>query len=154
MGPFDWIIVIFIIVVVLGLALYFLNRWASKRLVEHNRLLEQTRQTVSIFVIDKKREKLQKANMPKAVMEQVPRWNRLMKMPLVKAKVGPAIHTLVCDREVFDALPVKKTVKVEVSGIYIAGMKGFKSKAERARRRKKPSVSARLKGLFSRFSKS
>jgi hypothetical protein len=31
---------------------------------------------------------------------------------------------------VFDALPVKKTVMVELAGMYIVGMKGMKTKKE------------------------
>ena len=135
MNPWDIPIILLIVITVVGLGLYFLNRWSSKRLVEHNSMIETHKQPATIYVIDKKREKMQNANFPKAVMDQVPRWNRFMKVPLVKAKVGPQILTMMCDKKVFDALPVKKTVKVEVAGIYIVSMQGLKSKEELAARR-------------------
>ena len=45
-------------------------------------------------------------------------------MAIIKAKVGPQITTLMCDKPVYDILPVKKNVKVEMAGIYIVGIKG------------------------------
>jgi hypothetical protein len=54
-----------------------------------------------------------------------------MKMPLVKAKVGPQVTTLMCDPKVFEVLPIKRNVRVELAGIYIAEMKGMKTKKER-----------------------
>ena len=128
--------IVFAVVALIGLGIFLLNRWASKRMVEHNSLVERTKQTVSIYVIDKKKERMQNANFPKAVQEQVPKWNKLMKMPLVKAKIGPQIITLMCDKQVFDALPVKKTVKVDLAGIYIVSMKGLKTKKEMAEARR------------------
>jgi len=135
MGPWDIAIIVFIVLVAVGVAIYFLNRWASKRMVQHNSMVETHKQTVSIYVIDKKKEKMQNANFPKAVLEQIPKWNKFMKMPLVKAKIGPQIMTMMCDKEVFEALPVKKTVMVDIAGIYIVNMKGMKTKAEMASRR-------------------
>jgi len=135
MTGWDIAIIVFIVLVAVGIAIYFLNRWASKRMVQHNDMVASHKQTASIYVIDKKREKMQNANFPKAVMEQIPRWNRFMKMPLVKAKIGPQIMTLMCDKDVFNALPVKKTVSVDIAGIYIVNMKGMKTKGEMASRR-------------------
>ena len=51
-------------------------------------------------------------------------------MPLVKAKVGPQIVTLISNQKVYDALPLKKNVKVELAGMYISGMQGLKTKRE------------------------
>ncbi|MCL1998587.1 MAG: hypothetical protein FWG65_07465 [Turicibacter sp.] len=135
MGPFDIAIIVFVVVVVIIVAVYFLNKWASRRMVEQNTMIERTKQTVSMYIIDKKHEKMQNANFPKAVMEQLPRFNKMVKMYLVKAKVGPQIMTLVTDKEVFNALQVKKTVKVDLAGIYIVSVKGMKSKEEMAERR-------------------
>ena len=124
----DILVISFIVVAVIALALFFLNRWASKRMVEQKMMIERTKQPASIYVIDKKRDKIDNANFPKVVQEQIPKWNKLMKMYLVKAKIGPQIATLMCDKEVFDALPLKKTVKVDIAGMYIVSMKGMKSK--------------------------
>lgn len=138
-GAWDIVIIVFLVAALVGVGLVLLNRWASKRMVEQQSLIERTKQTTSIYVIDKKKDKIQNANFPKAVQEQVPRWNKFMKVYLVKAKIGPQIMTLMCEKAVFDALPLKKTVKVDLAGIFIAGMKGMKSKKEMAalRREKK-----------------
>ena len=82
-------------------------------------IVEQNKQTISALIIDKKKIKISQANMPKSVMEQVPKRMRFQKVPLVKVKVGPQILTMFSDKQVFEALPVKKIVKLEVSGGYI-----------------------------------
>ncbi|MCL2592899.1 MAG: hypothetical protein FWD82_05990 [Defluviitaleaceae bacterium] len=127
---FEIIITVGIILAVIAGILYFLNQWASKRMSGQQKMIESSRQTITIYVIDKKRDKIQNANFPKSVEEQMPKRMKLMKFPLVKAKIGPQIVTLICDKKVFNALPVKKNVKVDVSGGYIVGMKGLKSEKE------------------------
>lgn len=130
LGPWDIVIIIAVVLLAIGIGLYFLNRWASRRMADQQDAVERNKQTVSIYVIDKKKDKITNANFPKAVYEQVPKWSRRMKTPLVKAKIGPQIMTLMCDAKVFAALPVKKTVKVDLAGLYIVGMKGMKTKME------------------------
>ena len=44
-------------------------------------------------------------------------------MPVVKAKIGPRVMTLLSDPKVFDQIPIKAEIKAEVSGIYIVGIK-------------------------------
>ena len=125
------------IVAIVGVTIfYFLNKWAGKKAATQHDMVEQHKQTVSIYVIDKKKDKITNAGFPKAVQDQIPRMAKIMKTPLVKAKIGPQITTLVCDAAVFDALPVKKTVSVEIAGAYIVGMKGMKTKMEMAEVRK------------------
>lgn len=136
MGSWDILFIVAIVVVAVGLGLYFLNRWAGRRMADQQDAVERNKTTVSIYIIDKKKDKVTNANFPKAVYEQMPKWSRLMKMPLVKAKIGPQIMTLMCDNKVFDVLPVKKTVKVDMAGMYIVGMKGMKTKKEMADLRK------------------
>jgi len=126
----DVLFLVFIIVAALGVALYFLNKWASTKMVEQQETMERVKQMVSIFVIDKKKEKAVNSTLPKEVKSKLPKIYRFIKMPLVKAKVGPQIITLISDQKVFDALPIKKNVKVELAGMYIAGMPGLKSKKE------------------------
>lgn len=150
MSLWDIFIIVFIIIVVVVVGVYFLNKWASKKMVEQKTLIERTRQSTSIYVIDKKRDRIQNANFPKAVHEQLPKWNKLMKMYLVKAKIGPQIMTLMCDKEVYMALPLKKTVKVEIAGIYIVSMKGMKSKEEMSAQRNKGSGLPWYKKLLGR----
>ncbi|MDR0999269.1 MAG: hypothetical protein LBL96_00450 [Clostridiales bacterium] len=126
----DIILLVFLIVAALGVGLYFLNRWASKRMVESEEQMARVKQTVSIFVIDKKKDKPMNSNLPKEVKSKLPAFYRFLKVPLVKAKVGPQIVTLMADAKVFEALPVKKNVKIELAGIYISGMQGMKTKKE------------------------
>ena len=136
MGMWDILFLVAIIILVLGIAFYFLNKWASKKSSEQHNMVEAHKQTVSLYIIDKKKDKLTNANLPKAMVDQIPRMGKLMKMPLVKVKAGQQIMTMVCDKDVYDALPVKKTVSVEVAGAYIVGMKGMKTKLEMAAHRK------------------
>ena len=132
----DILIIVFIVVVVAGGGLYFLNRWASTRMVQHQRMIEQSRQTISVFTIDKKKLKPSEANLPKVVSEQLPKRYKYMKLPFVKAKVGPQIMTFMCDKRIFDAIPLQKNVKIDVAGIYIIDMKGLKSAEEMKQHRK------------------
>ena len=129
------LIVVLVAILVLTV-LYFLNKWAGKRTAEQQDMIQQHRQTVTMFIIDKKKDKITNAGFPKAVQDSIPRMAKLVKTPLVKAKVGAQIMTLVCEASVYDALPLKKTVTVEVAGAYIVGMKGLKTKQEMAAHRK------------------
>lgn len=86
-------------------------------------MINQNKMNTSILVIDKKKMKITEANLPKMVVDQVPKFYRIRKMPLVKAKIGPKITTLICDPQVFKTLPTKKQVKVELAGLYITGYK-------------------------------
>ncbi|MCL2197947.1 MAG: hypothetical protein FWB80_03390 [Defluviitaleaceae bacterium] len=136
MWPWGVIFIVSILILIVGVVLYFLNSWAGKKAAQQNEMVAQHKQTVSIYVIDKKKDKLTNANFPKAMTDQIPRMGRMFKMPLVKAKVGPQIMTLMCEEETYKILPVKKTVTVEVAGAYIVGMKGKKTKMELAAQRK------------------
>lgn len=136
LGIWDIFIVVGIVLVVAFIGLYFLNRWAGKRMATQQEAVERTKQTVTIYVIDKKKDKLTNANFPKSVTDQIPRWSRFMKTPLVKAKIGPQIMTLMCDAKVYGILPVKKTVKVDLAGMYIVEMKGMKTKRQMDETRK------------------
>ena len=130
------VLIVSLVILVVGIGFYFLNSWAGKKAAAQNEMLEQHKQTVSIYVIDKKKDKITNANMPKAIVDQMPRTSKLMKMPLVKAKIGPQIMTLISDPDTFKVLPIKKTVSVELAGAYIVGMKGMKTKMQLDEQRK------------------
>ena len=132
----DILIIVAILIAIIVLVLYFLNKWAGRRMANQQEMIEQHKQTATIYIIDKKKDKITNANLPKAMASQIPRMGRLMKMPLVKAKIGPQIVTLICDNAVFPALPVKKNVTVEIAGAYIVSMKGMKTKQQLAEQRK------------------
>lgn len=68
------------------------------------------------------------SGLPQFVIDQTPKYLRRSKLPIVKAKVGPQIISLVCDEKIFDSVPVKKEVKAMVSGIYIVSVRGLHGK--------------------------
>lgn len=139
------ILVIFIILIAVLAVLYFLGRKLEKRQVEQQALMEASAQTVSMLVIDKKKMKIQDANLPKIVYEQTPKYMRWAKVPVVKAKIGPKVMTLMADERVFEALPLKTEAKVVISGIYITEIKSVRGGAIPAAPKKK--------GFLARFKK-
>lgn len=124
-----WQIVLLVILVVLIVAvivLYFLGKKAQKKQAEQEQQIEAYKQNVTMLIIDKKRMKLKEAGLPQAVIDNTPKLMRGSKLPIVKAKVGPQIVTLVCDEKIFDLVPVKKEVKATVSGIYLTNVKAIR----------------------------
>ena len=119
------LLVILAVLIIAVVALYFFGKKAQKRQAEQQQQIEAYKQTVSMLIIDKKRMKLKDAGLPAMVMEQTPKLMRRAKLPIVKAKIGPQIMTLVCEESIFDSVPVKKEVKATVSGIYITAVKGL-----------------------------
>ena len=87
--------------------------------------------------------KLKEAGLPDIVIENTPKYLRRSKVPVVKAKVGPKIMTLMCDAQVYPLIPVKKEVKAEVSGLYIVGVKGIRGSLE--------TPAPKKKGFFARL---
>ncbi len=122
------IVMIVIIVVLIGLCigLYIFGKKAEKRQAEQQEQMEAAAQTISMLIIDKKKMKLKESGLPAAVIESTPKYLRRTKVPVVKAKVGPRIMTLMCEGKVFEVLPVKKEVKAVVSGLYITGIKSVR----------------------------
>ena len=95
-----------------------------------------------MFVISKKRMKLNEAGLPAQVTASTPKLMRRSKLPILKVKIGPQIMNLVCDAKIFDSVPEKKEVKATVSGIYVTEVKGLRGK---------PVVKeAKKKGFFAR----
>lgn len=118
------LVILAVLIIAVG-ALYFFGKKAQKRQAEQQQQIEAYKQTVSMLIIDKKRMKLKDAGLPAMVLEQTPKLMRRAKLPIVKAKIGPQIMTLVCEESIFDSVPVKKEVKATVSGIYITAVKGL-----------------------------
>lgn len=122
------LIVILVILAAVVVALYFLGKKAQKKQEEQQQQIDAYKQNVSMLIIDKKRMRLKESGLPQAVIDQTPKLMRRSKLPIVKAKVGPQIVTLVADEKIFDDIPVKKEVKAVVSGIYITSVKGMHGK--------------------------
>ncbi len=130
MSFLDWLIIIVVVIGAIFVGLYFLNKWAYKKMDTQQTMIDKMKQSMSIYVIDKKRDKITNVNMPKAVIEQMPKMYKKMKLCFVQAKIGPQIMTLICDKKLFEAIPVKKNVKAEIAGIYIVGVAGVKTEKE------------------------
>ena len=137
-------IVIIVILIVACVVLYFLGKKAEKKQAEQKEQMDAVAQTVSMLIIDKKKLKLRDAGLPAVVLENTPKYLRRAKVPVVKAKVGPKIMTLMCDGRVFEVIPVKKEIKAVVSGLYITGIKSVRGGSIEVPQKKK-------KGFFSRF---
>lgn len=130
MSPFLNVLIVILFILVAALAvLYFLGKKLEKRQVEQQQALEAAAQTVNMLVIDKKKMKLKDAGLPKIVYEQTPKYMRRTKLPIVKAKIGPKVMTLIADAKVFEVLPIKTEAKVVISGIYITEIKSLRGKA-------------------------
>ena len=127
-----WIIVLIVLAVIAAIiaVLYFLGKKAQKKQAEQQEMLEANKQTISMLIIDKKRMKLRDAGLPQIVLDQTPKAMRGSKLPIVKAKIGPQIMSLICDEKIFDSVPIKKEVKAVVSGIYVLDVKGLHGKTE------------------------
>lgn len=141
------IVMLIVIIVLIGacIGLYFFGKRAQKKQAEQQEQMEAAAQTVSMLVIDKKKMKLKEAGLPTVVLENTPKYLRGTKVPVVKAKIGPRIMTLMCDAKVFEVIPVKKEVKAVVSGIYITGIKSVRGGSI--------AVPEKKKGFLDRFKK-
>ena len=142
-----WMIVLIVsIVVVIALfaAVYFLGKRMQQKNLDSRAQMEAMAQTTSMLIIDKKYMKLSEAGLPKVLFEQAPKGLRRAKAPIVKAKIGPKIMSLICDEAIFDELPVKTEVKATISGIYIIDVKNFRG-APAAPVSKKAGFLAKLK---------
>lgn len=142
-----WQIVLLVITAVLLIALvvlYFLGKKAEKKQAEQQEKLDAVAQNVTMLIIDKKRMKLKEAGFPAVVVENTPKYLRRSKVPVVKAKIGPKIMTLMCEESIFPLIPIKKEVKAVVSGIYITSVKGIRGGLETPQKKK---------GFFARFKK-
>ena len=135
------IVMLIILAVLAGIAvaLYFLGKKAQKREEEQREQIDAMKQTVSMLIIDKKRMKIKESGLPQGVIDQTPKMMRWTKLPIVKAKVGPQVLSLVCDDKIFDDVPVKKEVKATVRGIYITSVKGIHGSISRNKEAKKKS---------------
>ncbi len=136
-------IVILVVFAILLVVLYFLGKKAQKKQAEQQEMLQANKMTVSMLIIDKKRMKIKDSGLPQMVIDQTPKMMRGSKLPIIKAKVGPQILSLVCDEKIFDSIPIKKEVKASVSGIYVLEVKGLHGKNDSQAPTKK-------KGLFKR----
>jgi len=117
----DFLLIILILAAVVLGALYFFNRWAAKKYGTQVAAIDKIKVNTNIFVIDKKKMRLKDANLPKIIYDSMPKFYCFIKLPLIKAKIGNKIMTLVCEEKIFKSINAKKSYKVELAGIYITG---------------------------------
>lgn len=130
-------LVILVVLIAAVIALYFFGKKAEKKQAEQKEQMDAMAQTMHMLIIDKKKMKLKDAGFPSVVVENTPKYLRRSKVPVVKAKVGPRIMTLMCDAKIYPLIPVKKEVKAVVSGIYITSVKGVRGPLETPPKKKK-----------------
>ena len=138
------LLIILAVLVIAAIVLYFLGKRAQKKQEAQQEQLDAVAQTMSMLIIDKGRLRLKDAGFPSIVLESTPKYLRRSKVPVVKAKVGPKVMTLMCDASIFEQIPIKKEVKATVSGIYITAVRGVRGSLE---------VPIKKKGLLARFRK-
>lgn len=134
------LLVTLVVLAIIVAVLYFLGKKAQKKQADQQEMLQANKQTVSMLIIDKKRMKIKESGLPQMVIDQTPKMMRGSKLPIIKAKVGPQILSLVCDERIFDSIPVKKEVKASVSGIYVLDVKGLHGKNDTKVETKKKSL--------------
>lgn len=145
------LIIIAVVAIAAIVVLYIVGRKLQKKQENSQAQMQAAAQTVSILVIDKKMMKMKEANLPKIVLDQTPKYMRGSKVPIVKAKIGPKVMSLVCDAKVFDLIPVKKEVKAVLSGIYIMDVKGLRGNLEQ--KKEKKTLLKKFTGVFKKNNK-
>ena len=115
--------IIVIVLAILLVVLYFLGKNLQKKQASQQEAMDAAAQQMNLYIIDMKMMKAMDANLPKMVTEQIPKYMRRAKLPIVKAKVGPRVMSLICDAKVFDTIAPKQEVKATVSGLYITAAK-------------------------------
>lgn len=141
------IIITIIAIAVCVLVIFLLYRLAKKnerKRDEQQASIDEMAQNCTMLIIDKKKLKLKESGLPDMIIEKTPWYAKRSKVPVVKAKVGPKIVTLVADNNIFDIIPVKKEVKATVSGIYITDVRGMRGPL--AKPEKKKNFLSRLMG--------
>ena len=128
--PINILLIVLAVIVIALIVLYFLGRKAQEKQVLQREQMEAAKQVVSMLIIDKKKMRITESGLPQMVIDQTPKLMRRSKLPIVKAKIGPKVMTLVCEASIFDSIPLKKEVKATVSGIYITSVKGVRGPLE------------------------
>lgn len=114
--------IVLAVIIIALVGLFFWSKKLQKKYDEQQQLISDNKQSVTLFVIDKKKDKVDNLKLPKQIKEQLPKMYKKRKMPVVIAKIGPQIQTFMCDERVYDSIPTKKQIKVEVAGILIVNV--------------------------------
>ena len=144
------LIVILVVLIAATIALYFFGKKSQAKREEQEQQAAAMAQTTSMLIIDKKKMRLKDSGIPQFVIDQTPWYAKLAKVPIVKAKVGPKIITLIADVAIFDEIPLKKEVKATVSGLYITKVQGLRGQLEKPAGKK--SLGAKLREKYNKLS--
>ena len=136
-----WIVFAIILLVALAILgfLYYKGSKLQKEQQEQKEQLFSAATPVTMLVIDKKRLPLKDSGLPQIVIDQTPK-----RVPVVKAKIGPKVTSLIADENVYDLIPVKAEIKAMISGIYITSINNF---------RKAPVPKPEKKGMMAKLRK-
>ncbi len=151
MNPLIIIGIVIGVLLVIMVALYIFGNKLQKKQMAQKEEINAAAQQTSMFIIDKKIMPIKDAKLPKIVMDQMPKKYQKSKVPVVKAKVGPQLVTLICDEAIFADVPQHGEVKAMVSGIYLVGVKTLHKntkkkmqEAEEAGKKKKKSFREKM----------
>lgn len=131
------LIVIVAVLLVAVIVLYIIGRRAEKKQAEQEKTMRENAQTISLFVIDKKKLKLKDSGLPSIVLEQTPKYARRAKVPIVKVKAGPRVMNLIADAKIYEQILPKQEIKATVSGIYITSFKRIRGPVYESAKKKK-----------------
>ena len=145
------LLVILVFVAAALVAMYFVGKKMEKKQVESQAMIDAAKQVVTIMAIDKKKMKFTEAGLPQMVVDQTPWYAKRMKVPVVKAKIGPKIMTMLADEKVFEQLPLKTEAKVVISGLYITDIKYVRGGIPPMP--KKKTFGQKVKGIFKKEEK-
>lgn len=141
-----WLLIgIGVLIIAFVVFVVIFGRKMQKKQADAEQQMEATKQTVSMLIIDKQKKKMKESGLPESVMSQAPKYARNMKIPVVKAKIGTRVMTLIADQDVYEILPVKKTCTVSVSGLYIKELKGVRGGSVPKLPEKKKSLAQKLR---------
>ncbi len=144
-------LIVFVVLMGILLVMYFVGNKMQKKQIEQREQIEAASQPATLFIIDKKIMPMKDAKLPKVVMDQAPKRYHRAKLPIVKAKVGPQIMTLICDEAIFDDVPSHGEVKVTLSGIYITSVKTLHKKTKKMQQEEAANGKKRKKSLRERL---
>ena len=142
---------ILLVLMVILTILYFFGNKLQKKQMEQREQIDAASQPATLFIIDKKIVPMKDAKLPKIVMDQAPKRYQRAKIPVVKAKVGPQIMTLICDESIYDEVPQHGEVKAMLSGIYITSVRTLHKKTKQMMQEEAESGKKRKKSLRERM---
>lgn len=144
------LVVIAIILVVLMALMYFYGKKLSRQQAEQQPIIDANTQNVSMLIVDKKKLSIEDAitaGLPEAIKEQTPFYLKWQKLPVVKAKIGPRVMTLISDPTVFEQIPKGKECKCSISGLYIRAIKSVRGGSIPKAPEKKKGIWAHAKAI-------